>query len=115
MSEGELKRIIKDKRQRFQRLKSESKKISEKVCCNVVLSELDDYERKVDEAKKEFLAIYPEEELGGTLQRWIQSLEELLVVEEKTAKRIGATLRPDKYRLLRTLKWFVKYFVDSEG
>jgi len=69
----------------------------------------------IDEAKKEFLAIYPEEELGGTLQRWIQSLEELLVVEEKTAKRIGATLRPDKYRLLRTLKWFVKYFVDSEG
>jgi len=63
----------------------------------------------VVEMRKDFLKIYPKDELGGTLREYIDSLKRLVEVEEK----MGRVSREDK-RQLRLLLWFVEWLGEDE-
>jgi len=67
----------------------------------------------LDEAAKEFLAIYPEEYIGGTMDKWIATLENLISIQTETANRIGARPCEDNKKLLETLKWFRRWFGEK--
>ena len=64
----------------------------------------------IEKARREFLEIYPEEYVGGSLKDWIKTLEGLIEVTKSTAKRMQVSYRQDEEKLLETLKWFLKWF-----
>ena len=68
----------------------------------------------VNEAKQEFYALFPEEELGGTIKEFIQVLEELIQVQKQTSIRMKYQRKGNDERILKILKTIQKWFGGHE-